>query len=610
MLRIMVILGLLLLSGAALSQPFSLSQASRQALDGAVSYLEDTRGIMTVADVRQQDVAWEANGDSAFNRGYSNSVWWLRLQLHNPGTGELKRLLELAYAVLDRVDVHVYAGPQLLDEYQLGDLLPHRERPVDSRFFLLPLRWQPGQTLEIYFRIQTASAVQAPLTLWEPDAYYSHENFSNIAQGLYYGGLVVIAVYNLLIFLVLWERSYLYYVGFILSVPMFMAAISGQGFRYLWPDAVVWNDHAIPFLLGSTFMFAAMFSRRFLQVEKWSLWACRMLLAASVCAGSFLVLAFLLPYQITIRVLVPLGLFTILLCMAVGVMAQFRRVPNARHYLVAWGAFLLGGLMFALNKIGALPANFTTEYSMQIGSLLEAVLLSFAMAERINVERRLRFEAQDEALQATRRLNEELEQRVQERTQELEDLNKRLAEISNTDQLTGLRNRRYLDQALAEEWLRSVRYPHSLCVMLLDIDFFKKVNDEHGHLVGDACLKQVAERISRCGLRTTDLAARYGGEEFCLVLAETTLQGGLAVAERIRAAIAATPLQADSLELPVTVSIGVYSGVPQESDSVEQWLHHADVALYAAKENGRNRVMAYRPETLCKIHPLPSARKH
>ncbi|MDV7400920.1 diguanylate cyclase, partial [Arthrospira platensis SPKY1] len=105
------------------------------------------------------------------------------------------------------------------------------------------------------------------------------------------------------------------------------------------------------------------------------------------------------------------------------------------------------------------------------------------MAERINVERRLRFEAQDEALQATRRLNEELEQRVQERTQELENLNQRLAEISNTDQLTGLRNRRYLDQALEEEWQRSLRYRHSLCVLLLDIDFFKKVNDEHGHLV-------------------------------------------------------------------------------------------------------------------------------
>lgn len=610
MLRMVLIWGLLLLSGAARSEPVSLPTLPQVALDEAVVYLEDTRGEMTVDDVRRPDTRWDANGDSAFNRGYSNSVWWLRLQLHNPGSTELKRLLELAYAVLDRVDVHVYSGQQLLDEYQLGDLLPHRERPVDSRFFLLPLHWQPDQTLEIYFRIQTASAVQAPLTLWEPDAYYSHENFSNIAQGLYYGGLVVIAVYNLLIFLVLWERSYLYYVGFILSVPMFMAAISGQGFRYLWPDAVVWNDHAIPFLLGSTFMFAAMFSRRFLQVEKWSVWACRMLLAASVCAGSFLVLAFLLPYQITIRVLVPLGLFTILLCMAVGVMAQFRKVPNARHYLVAWGAFLCGGLMFALNKLGVLPANFTTEYSMQIGSLLEAVLLSFAMAERINVERRLRFEAQDEALQATRRLNEELEQRVQERTQELENLNQRLAEISNTDQLTGLRNRRYLDQALEEEWQRSLRYRHSLCVLLLDIDFFKKVNDEHGHLVGDACLKQVAERISNCGLRATDLAARYGGEEFCLVLAETTLQGGLAVAERIRAVIAATPLQADSLKLSVTVSIGVHCGVPQDADSVEQWLHHADVALYAAKENGRNRVMAYRPETLCKIHPLSSARKN
>lgn len=593
--RILFIAVFLLYSISGAAGEFDLKNVPQQSVDANVQYLEDPQGRLTVDDLRLQQTDWLDSQGGAFNKGYSSSVWWLRVRMHHAGDTEISRFFELAYAVLDYVDVFVYADGNRQSEFQLGDLYPYADRPVYSRYFVVPLQWQPGQTLEVYLRIKTSSAVQAPLTLWERDAYYRFENTSNIAQGLYYGAMAVIAVYNLLIFFVLLERSYLFYVGFVMSLPMFMASISGQGFRYLWPDAVGWNDHAIPFFLGNAFMFAALFARRFLQVAHWSAWADKMLLAIAIAAGACAGLSFMMPYYLSIHLLVPLGLLTVILDMVVGIMALMHRVPNARYYLMAWATFLVGALMFALNKMGVLPTNFVTEYSMQAGSLLEAVLLSFAMAERINVERKLRFEAQDEALHVTRRLNEQLEQRVQERTQELEKLNCRLEEMSNTDQLTGLKNRRYLDNVMKDEWERCKRYRHPLTVLLLDIDFFKKVNDVHGHQAGDACLKQVAERINNCGLRVVDTIARYGGEEFCLVLPETDREGAMIAAERIRVAVESLPVAADALRLNITVSLGVYTAIPTDDTQMAQWIHCADEALYASKKNGRNRVTQFQP---------------
>lgn len=574
-------------------------------LNSSVRYLEDTKGVRTIDSVRDESTSWQEQDHKAFNKGYNDSVWWLSLQLQNKGDHEFERYLELSYAVLDYVDVYIYSGKTLLQTYQLGDQYPFAKRPIEHRFFVVPLQWQAGETLDVYLRIKTSTSVQAPLALWQRDAFERTENEVNIAQGLYYGAMVVIAVYNLLIFVVLWERSYLYYVMFVLSLPLFMASISGQAYHFLWPGSVAWNDHSIPLFLGSTFGFSALFTRRFLQVRDWSVWLNRGLTLVAVLAFSTVLLSFFVPYRISIHLLVPLGLFACLFDMAVGGLALKNKVPNARYYVIAWLAFLFGGVLLALNKLNILPTNFLTEYAVQFGSVLEAVLLSFAMAERINVERRLRFAAQDEALLVTRRLNEELEQRVLERTQELEILNSRLEEMSNTDQLTKLKNRRYLEGVMQEEWARCKRYGHNFAVMMMDVDFFKKVNDQYGHPAGDACLKQVSERISNSIRWPCDQLARYGGEEFCMILPETGEKGALVVAERIRRAVEAKPIVTEGETFHVTLSIGVAVGVPTDQGSVEDMLKSADLALYQSKERGRNQVTVFPQQRLSKIAHLP-----
>ena len=166
-----------------------------------------------------------------------------------------------------------------------------------------------------------------------------------------------------------------------------------------------------------------------------------------------------------------------------------------------------------------------------------------------------------------------------------------LAQLAATDALTGVANRRTLDQTLRHEWFRAQRSGKPLSVLMIDADHFKAFNDQHGHQAGDDALRALAKVITENVRRPTDLVARYGGEEFSVVLAETDSAGARQIAEHIRSAVEQLPFVA-GVESPITVSIGISTWTSTTDTSLEQLLFAADKALYQAKESGRNRVVA------------------
>ena len=186
-----------------------------------------------------------------------------------------------------------------------------------------------------------------------------------------------------------------------------------------------------------------------------------------------------------------------------------------------------------------------------------------------------------------------LEQRVVERTHELQVANEQLANLSITDGLTGLANRRHFDEVLDNEYARLRRSGAPLSLVLLDVDYFKLFNDTYGHPCGDDCLRQVAALIAGLVNRASDLAARYGGEEFALILPETDAQGAVALAERLRSGIEqlAIPHSASKAS-HVTASLGVITVVPTTLPLAGDAIKLADTQLYQAKADGRNRVVA------------------
>jgi diguanylate cyclase (GGDEF)-like protein len=183
----------------------------------------------------------------------------------------------------------------------------------------------------------------------------------------------------------------------------------------------------------------------------------------------------------------------------------------------------------------------------------------------------------------------ELERIVASRTGQLAEANERLAQLSRQDALTGVANRRRLDEALDDEWRRARRLNVPLALLLLDVDLFKDYNDHLGHPAGDACLKAVAAAVAETHTRAGELVARYGGEEFAVLIAGASLEAAVASAENARRRVAELALPHPSSERGfVTVSVGVASAMPTDDASVRTLVEAADHALYRAKRAGRN----------------------
>ncbi len=192
-----------------------------------------------------------------------------------------------------------------------------------------------------------------------------------------------------------------------------------------------------------------------------------------------------------------------------------------------------------------------------------------------------------------------LEGRVSERTNLLNEANRKLDQLSRTDALTGVANRRHFDEVLEAEWLRAMRISQKLSVCMLDVDYFKNFNDTYGHVAGDDCLRKIAELLARHVSRAGELTARFGGEEFAVILPNSGLEDAVQAAQRICCALFALQLEhAGSPHKFVSLSVGVACMTPLPGSSHTLLLEQADAALYLAKRGGRNRVAsaAHGPE--------------
>lgn len=186
-------------------------------------------------------------------------------------------------------------------------------------------------------------------------------------------------------------------------------------------------------------------------------------------------------------------------------------------------------------------------------------------------------------------MNQGLEAKIAERTLQLEQANARLKQLSLTDDVTGLYNQRFLHDRLNEEFRRAMRHGHDLAVIMIDVDHFKQVNDNHDHLFGSAVLRRLGARLNDV-CRSHDYVCRYGGDEYAIILPHTSLSDAVSVGERLRADVEAADLGDDQHSYWVTISIGVAAIGDSDAETAEALLQDADRALYLAKEQGRNQI--------------------
>ncbi|MGA4637605.1 diguanylate cyclase [Pseudomonas solani] len=566
-----------------------------------VSLLEDPEQSFTLADVQAPALAARFQGDqppgNALALGFTRSAFWLRLVLHNPGDTPLRRMLVVENPRISHVEAHIPDAQGVYHATATGCDVAPSSKAYANRNFVFPLLLPAHSEQVIYLRVASSVGLLVPLQLWPVEAFHAYERDDYVSKVWYFGIATAMVLFNLMLFVALRDRVYLLYVAFVSCTAFTLAIKNG-----LAPDGSIAGlplNSNVAYYSGVSLALSAMllFTRRMLRTDQLMPRVDRLLLAmVAVYLVTPLLYAIALP--LFSRLAVYFNLATAVVVLGVALAGAIKRQRSAWFFLAAFALLMLGGAMTTLRAMGLMPTNMFTVDGIQLGSAMEMIVLAFALADRFNVMRRDKARVQEELLQAQQMLVEtlqgserELELRVAQRTDELQELNSKLETLSLTDALTGIANRRHFDEVLQQEWHRAQRTAEPLALAILDVDWFKRYNDHYGHPAGDACLQRIAQVLASTVSRSSDLVARYGGEEFVFLVPMTDAAGAQGIAQRLVQAI-------EELALPhelstfgrVTVSIGVAAMVPGQGEAAETLLQRADAALYEAKKAGRNRV--------------------
>lgn len=520
---------------------------------------------------------------------HTESVYWLRLHLDNPTSRDGLWFLKLEYPLLDQVTFWQSEPDGTVRSIDTGDRSPFLSRGIDYRHFLFPVTLRAGETSEITIRVHSSGALNIPLSLETPQSVIESSNHLSLSHGIFYGAVAIFAAFNLLLFFSSGTFYYFYNAFYMASMGLFLFAMGGFANQYFWPGSPDFANTAIPLLLGCCALAMTLFGRAFLEVAPGTVADRTLKAQAWACAG-FLLLTLVLPYDRTIVLNTLLALAVIASLLVCAAVRWRQGYQPAIWYLLAWMVMLTGALIYAVAAFGYMPDFVATETLMQMTIGGQVILLNYAMVQRWRL-------LNQKLLDVEHNARTELEYQVHERTAQLrtamldlERANRTLARLSVNDALTGLYNRRHMDNCLPELCAEARRSGSPLTLALIDADRFKTINDTWGHGFGDVCLQRIADVLARHARRPRDIAIRFGGEEFALLLPVTDQAGAARVCNAILDDMRRIRLEApDGAEVMVTLSAGVAELIPDEEP--QALFQRADDALYRAKAEGRDRVV-------------------
>ncbi|MGO1430954.1 MAG: sensor domain-containing diguanylate cyclase [Halomonas sp.] len=518
------------------------------------------------------------------NFGYTRGDVWLRTQVRNDSSEPQRWMVEFEYPFLDYVTLYTLRQ-QLRSVQRSGSAVPVEQRALAHRQAVFPLELAAFETVTLYTHVAASGSKMLSYNLLTPEVFYTQNDRHNFWLATYFGMLLAMGLYNLLLFFGLKERIFLHYSLFVAGFGLAILAFNGIGTLMFW--SFLGENTSRLVALGFTFAstMATLFAQSFLNTETYCpRWHQVLNTFRSYCWLA-VIASLLLPIPAALHLMDVTGFMAALLLLICGSYCSFRRIPSARLFVFAWSIFLLGAGVFTLRNLGILPANFITLHGIQIGSALEMLLLSFALASRFNKLKRQKERAQAAMLAALKKQEAVLEQKVAARTKALEHL-------ANGDMLTGLLNRHGLARCAAEALERNRQNGHRLALLMLDLDRFKPINDCYGHEAGDFVLQQIAKRIAHMA-RTGDHCARFGGDEFIIIMENIEPHDTLEnIQARIDEAIR-SPIKLPCGErVSVSVSIGVSTCQGTEGATLESLLREADSHMYAVKS--RQAVEFYR----------------
>jgi signal transduction histidine kinase/CheY-like chemotaxis protein len=353
------------------------------------SFCQPAGEAATLSDVALQTQLWpwrQSSKGELPNFGFTDDVCWIKFNIANASASTDWYTL-VNYPLLGNVEFIAYppeTPARPIAQYHTGSDLEYSQRPYNFTEFVFPLQLKQNSTVTVLIRVSGAYSVQVPITIISPDALTQTTQITTLVHGFFFGGMLVMLFYNLFLYFSIKEKSYLLYVFWTFAITLFQAILHGFAQHYLWPGSTFLSQYAMTLLLPFIVILPPLFTRHFLALDVRAPKLTRML-GIHIKVGIALIV--LLPF-IDRHLMVPIEalaiIFMVLTVFSVGVIRMRDGDPDARYFTIAWTCFLAGAAIMAVSKYGLLPRNEFTENLVQTGTFLEVILLSLALADRIN----------------------------------------------------------------------------------------------------------------------------------------------------------------------------------------------------------------------------------
>ena len=646
-------------------------------------YFEDQDGALSLQEaLHLNDKNWSHLPGNIANFGFSESVYWFSFDLKNDGNKEIELYVNVGYPLLDKIDFYAVSDKQILEQYHSGDIFPFDARPVDYPSFLFPLSLSKGQSKTVLLRVESKGPIQVPLSIWKKETFLLKAQSYLFLYGCFLAVILIMSAYNFCLYIFVRDTSYLFYTFFTLCIAGIHGSLDGFAYQWFWPNAPAWHQISAVTLISLGCISTVLFTNTLLPIPKNSSLntGIRALLAITVSSA---IITLFIPYRQAAMLNAGITLITMSSVLFIC-LAMLKHSPRiAKFYSLAWGAYFLGILLKSANKLGYIPYSPVSEYAGNIGGIVGIIILSLALADRINSERRAKEKAQHDAIDNLKqfqllyenalegifsfdlngnllsanpafikligdiknndgyrlkpkefkallkevrktgqvvdfettlhnhhedsiwvnisaRLHEDAESDIPYLEGTLININERKAfeqqmkYLAEHDPLTGFFNRRAFESAAKERLEKVQNSSEPCCLMYMDLDQFKIVNDLCGHTAGDLLLKNLSKQLlnKTHEIGSGHIISRLGGDEFGVLLGNTHLEKARLIAESFRKTVEDFLFIWQGKRYTLGVSIGLVELCPFHH-SVEQVLIMADTACYQAKGQGRNRVHTF-----------------
>jgi two-component system, sensor histidine kinase LadS len=367
-------------------------------LTPSMHWLKDDSGSLTIDDIATTETLarFTPHGKHAFNIGYQNAAMWFYISLEQDdipaGKMALKRadtpwLLAIENPQLDLIDIYSRYSHGENTHQQLGDSLPYYKRPIESLNFITPITLREGESVKLFIRVKSDSLLRMPVSLRSSQSILQYQVIETSVFSMYFGIMLIMVLYNAFIYFTIKESSYLFYILYVVFITLWQATYSGHAYAYLWPSSAHWVPLSMTLTLAVACYCSLQFSRHFLNIRQYSPSIDTLLNTCSGLAIATCVTVLFVPHSIALKFNMALLSVCCLSILYAGVRSLKYGNRTARFFILARVIFLPGIIVQTAISTGVISMHIAIYRASLLATLLEGVLLSLALADRINDQR-------------------------------------------------------------------------------------------------------------------------------------------------------------------------------------------------------------------------------